>query len=112
MVSLSKWFKLKYCNVADMLITHALGVLVCENIFATRIDLFNGEFHFDPYTKWLVVVPRVSCIVISTNRQINQKEVDIYMTVFDFDEIRLVGLWIRVYTSHQMLGQSDIQVQR
>ena len=33
------------------------------------------------------------------------------MTVFDFDEILCVRLWLRVYASHQFLGQSDLQVQ-
>ena len=40
------------------------------------------------------------------------KNGEIYMTVFDFDEILCVGLWSRVYTSHQILARSDLQVQR
>ena len=34
------------------------------------------------------------------------------MIIFDFDEIWPVGLWSRIYASHQMLGQSDLHVQR
>ena len=34
------------------------------------------------------------------------------MIVFDFDEIWCVGLGSRVYGSHQILGQPDIQVHK
>ena len=44
--------------------------------------------------------------------QINQKQVEIYMSVFDLDEILCVSLWSRVYASHHFLGQFDLHVQR
>ena len=31
------------------------------------------------------------------------------MTIFNVDEIWCIGLWSRVYASHQILGQSDLQ---
>ena len=44
--------------------------------------------------------------------QINKKQGEIYLTVFDFDVIWYVDLWSRVYASHQFIGQPDLQVQR
>ena len=37
---------------------------------------------------------------------------EIYMTTLDFDDIWCVRLWSRVYTSRQILIQSDLHIQR